>query len=81
MIETPIIITGLVAFVVSAAISAILIPIVRREALRRNFVDLPGGGVNHKAHEKPTAFGGGIAITVAVVLPIILVLLVTYPIG
>ncbi len=43
--------------------------VVRRVAIRRNFVDLPGG---HKRHTRPVALGGGIAITFALVAPIVL---------
>ncbi|MBN1489110.1 MAG: undecaprenyl/decaprenyl-phosphate alpha-N-acetylglucosaminyl 1-phosphate transferase [Phycisphaerae bacterium] len=49
------------------AISATATAIIRRWALRRGFVDHPGG---HKAHAKPIALGGGIGITAALVLPL-----------
>jgi len=64
---------GLVSFVVAMAISGLLTPAIREWARRRDFVDRPGG---HKTHHTPTPFGGGIAITVAVVLPMIAVLAV-----
>ncbi|HWL94195.1 MAG TPA: MraY family glycosyltransferase [Phycisphaerae bacterium] len=42
--------------------------LIRRWALRHAFVDRPGG---HKAHASPIALGGGIAITLSIVLPIL----------
>ncbi|MCH7812619.1 MAG: undecaprenyl/decaprenyl-phosphate alpha-N-acetylglucosaminyl 1-phosphate transferase [Planctomycetes bacterium] len=41
---------------------------VRSLALRFGFVDHPGG---HKRHDSPVALGGGIAIVLAVVLPLL----------
>lgn len=41
---------------------------VRRWALGRGFVDRPGG---HKAHAAPVALGGGVAVTAAVIVPIL----------
>jgi len=41
---------------------------VRSWALRRGFVDEPGG---HKQHETPVALGGGIAIVAAVCVPLL----------
>lgn len=41
---------------------------VRRLAERRGFVDRPGG---HKRHAQPVALGGGIAITFALVVPMV----------
>jgi UDP-GlcNAc:undecaprenyl-phosphate GlcNAc-1-phosphate transferase len=43
--------------------------------LKRDFVDRPMGAGSHKQHKQPVAFGGGIAITIAVLLPIALTLL------
>jgi UDP-GlcNAc:undecaprenyl-phosphate GlcNAc-1-phosphate transferase len=57
----------LVGFLVGASISGPLTHWVRRAATRRGFVDHPGG---HKGHDRPVALGGGIAVTLAVVLPI-----------
>jgi len=48
---------------------------IRRVALRRNFVDRPGG---HKSHTQPVALGGGIAITFALVAPVIAGFVVLY---
>lgn len=42
--------------------------IVRRWSSARGFVDRPGG---HKAHAAPVALGGGAAVTLAVILPIL----------
>ena len=63
----------MVAVLIAAAggpliISLLLTALVRRLARRWGFVDRPGG---HKAHESPVALGGGIAITAAVVLPLL----------
>lgn len=41
---------------------------IRRVALRRGFVDRPGG---HKGHDAPVALGGGIAICLSVVMPML----------
>lgn len=60
---------------VSLAISAALTPLVRRWAIKRNFVDQPGAGA-HKQHARAVPFGGGIAITIAVLLPMAGALLV-----
>jgi UDP-GlcNAc:undecaprenyl-phosphate GlcNAc-1-phosphate transferase len=60
-----------VPFVISVAGTAI----VRAWARRRGFVDKPGG---HKAHAAPVALGGGIAIFVAILLPLIAVLLLAH---
>lgn len=64
----------LLSFVVALAMSAILTPVVRFQALKRNFIDHPSGPAGHKAHMKSTALGGGIAITVAIVVPMVLAL-------
>ncbi len=61
------------AFLTAAAVSAAGTAWVRRGALARGFVDLPGG---HKSHDRPVALGGGLAITFAVLLPILLTLAV-----
>ncbi len=53
--------TGLVLSLIGTAV-------IRRAALRRNFMDHPGG---HKSHLQPVALGGGIAITFALVAPIV----------
>ncbi len=61
---------GAASLGVSFAISALLTPVVRRWAIKRDFVDVPLGAGSHKRHDRPTAFGGGIAITVAVLFPL-----------
>ncbi|GMV98388.1 MAG: hypothetical protein AMXMBFR83_27380 [Phycisphaerae bacterium] len=61
----------------SLALSAGLTPLIRRWALNRGFVDHPATAA-HKAHRAPTPFGGGIALTVAVLLPMAGVLLAAW---
>ncbi len=46
-------------------LSAVLTALVRRVALKVDFVDRPGG---HKGHERPVALGGGIAVCLTFVL-------------
>jgi len=48
--------------------------LVRRISIAHGFVDRPGG---HKAHAAPVALGGGTAITAAVVIPMLSVMLVS----
>lgn len=50
-------------------LSVVATYVVRGWAVRRGFVDRPSG---HKQHERAIALGGGIAITVAFVLPLLL---------
>src|SRR6476620_5876416 len=69
------ILVGAASLLVSFAVSVILTPIIRRWALQREFVDRPLGSGSHKQHKQAIAFGGGIAITVAVLLPIALALI------
>lgn len=57
------------------AISAALTPLVRRWALRRDFIDQPTHGQGHKTHIVATPVGGGIAITLAVILPMLVALM------
>jgi UDP-GlcNAc:undecaprenyl-phosphate/decaprenyl-phosphate GlcNAc-1-phosphate transferase len=61
---------GLSLFTVAIAFSISLpaVWMVRQWARRTGFVDQPAG---HKAHAKPVALGGGIAILAGVALPII----------
>lgn len=70
----PILIAGGGSMGVALLISATLTPIVRRWALHRDFVDHPGA-LGHKQHQRSVPFGGGIAITVAVLGPMAGVLL------
>src|SRR6266852_5412043 len=53
----------LVALVSSCGLCLILIPVVRRLALRYGLVDQPDG--HRKIHKKPTAVAGGLAILVS----------------
>ena len=59
----------LIAAGAGALLSAILTFITRRLARKHSFVDLPGA---HKGHTRPVALGGGIAILIAVVCPMML---------
>jgi UDP-GlcNAc:undecaprenyl-phosphate GlcNAc-1-phosphate transferase len=68
------ILAGAASFVLAAGISVVLTPLVREWARRRDFVDHPGGDAGHKTHAVPTPYGGGIAITVAIILPMVAVL-------
>lgn len=56
------------ALVIGALLSFAGTLIVRSWAARRGFVDVPGG---RKAHPRPVALGGGIAILFAVVVPML----------
>ena len=58
----------LIAVVAGAGLSAILTSTVRSIARRRQLVDLPGA---HKSHDKPVALGGGVAILLSVVIPMV----------
>jgi len=62
---------GLILLSVSGAFSLSLLATmaIRRWAIARDFVDRPAG---HKGHESPVALGGGVAITLAIVAPIVL---------
>ncbi len=61
------VILAVAAVAVAALISAVVTGAVRRLALARAFVDQPGG---HKGHAAPVALGGGIAVVLAIILPI-----------
>lgn len=65
-----------VSFAGALLVSSLLTPVVRRWALKRDFVDRPSGEAGHKQHVRITALGGGIAITVAVLAPIAFALVV-----
>jgi len=58
----------LLSLAVPFLISLLATAWIRRWAQRRQFVDLPGG---HKVHLRPVALGGGVAIFLAVLLPIV----------
>jgi UDP-GlcNAc:undecaprenyl-phosphate/decaprenyl-phosphate GlcNAc-1-phosphate transferase len=64
----PIVEMGLASLGLSLTLSAVLTPIARRWALRHGFMDRPASDL-HKQHERPVPFGGGIAMTAAVLLP------------
>ena len=59
---------GVLGAAAGFGLAAIGTAFIRRIATRRNFVDHPGG---HKRHLDPVALGGGIAITFALVAPIV----------
>jgi len=61
-------IIALSSFLGAGFISVLGTLVVRRWSLSRGFVDRPGG---HKGHAAPVALGGGVAITLAVVLPML----------
>ncbi|MBI4582262.1 MAG: undecaprenyl/decaprenyl-phosphate alpha-N-acetylglucosaminyl 1-phosphate transferase [Planctomycetes bacterium] len=71
MIPWTAVIVGAVSLGGSLALSAFLTPRVRRWAQQRDFVDRPGA-VGHKRHVQAVSLGGGIAITVAILLPMAL---------
>ncbi len=50
------------------ALSLLATAVVRAVARRRGFIDRPGG---HKQHDRPVALGGGVAIMLAVCLPLL----------
>lgn len=77
MISMPVIVCVAACLVISLVISTILTPLVRRLALRRGFVDRPKEE-DHKEHERPTAFGGGIAITAGILLPMVCAVLASW---
>jgi UDP-GlcNAc:undecaprenyl-phosphate/decaprenyl-phosphate GlcNAc-1-phosphate transferase len=56
------------ALVIGALLSFVGTLAVRAWATRRGFVDVPGG---RKAHLRPVALGGGIAILIAVLVPML----------
>lgn len=58
----------LATLAISTALCAITTGLIRRWARARDFVDHPGG---HKGHARPVALGGGVAVTLAVILPIL----------
>lgn len=66
---------GGAALLTAFFISLVLTPIIRRAALRRGFVDQPAREV-HKAHARTVPFGGGVAITAAIMLPMLMALLI-----
>ncbi|MBN2559875.1 MAG: undecaprenyl/decaprenyl-phosphate alpha-N-acetylglucosaminyl 1-phosphate transferase [Phycisphaerae bacterium] len=53
---------------VGAVFSVVGTCVMRQWSRARGFVDRPGG---HKGHTEPVALGGGVAVTLAVVLPVV----------
>lgn len=76
MIPTFAIAAGGLSLAVSFGIGAVLTLVVRKWALRHNFVDRPGVLASHKEHLKVTPLGGGMAMTVAILFPMVAVLLI-----
>lgn len=74
MIPWTAVILGVCCLGASFVISAVLTPLVRRWALERDFVDRPNAD-SHKRHLQAVSLGGGIAITVAILVPIVLALI------
>lgn len=68
---TSALLAGGVSLAIAFVISVLLTPVVRRWAIRRGFFDRPGTAVSHKQHETATPLGGGLAITAAILLPLI----------
>jgi len=65
--------TVIAALIVGAGISAIATWIIRRWSNLHGFIDRPGG---HKGHSAPVALGGGVAVTLAILLPVLAATLV-----
>jgi len=65
---------GAASFAVALLLSGLATAVVREWARKRGFVDSPGGAAGHKTHALPTPLGGGIAITIAILLPMAAVL-------
>lgn len=65
----------IIAFVVSFFITFAFIPLVRKIALKINFIDAPG---ERKVHTTPIPLGGGIAIFLGISLTFILAVLGAY---
>jgi UDP-GlcNAc:undecaprenyl-phosphate GlcNAc-1-phosphate transferase len=59
---------ALSSFLAAGLLSVLGTLLVRRWSVSRGFVDRPGG---HKGHAAPVALGGGVAITLAVILPMV----------
>jgi len=68
VIPGPVLIVAGASFLLAVLITGVLTPVCRAVAVRRGFVDRPKGE-GHKEHERPTAFGGGIAITAGILVP------------
>ncbi len=65
----PVLVACLASLGVSFLFSAVLTPFVRRWSLQRGFVDRPQSA-GHKQHKQAVPFGGGIAITIAILVPL-----------
>ncbi len=64
---------GLLLFGTSLLIAAIVLPLMERRALKTGPVDRPGG---RKNHDRPTPLTGGIAVLVAVAVPVVVGLVI-----
>jgi UDP-GlcNAc:undecaprenyl-phosphate GlcNAc-1-phosphate transferase len=67
---TSAVLAGGVSLVVALVMSLVLTGVVRRWAIRSGFLDRPTGDDGHKQHLDATPLGGGIAIAVAILLPL-----------
>lgn len=77
MISMPAFIAAMASLLLAGAIALLLTPMVRRWATNRDFVDHPAAAA-HKTHGRIVPFGGGIAITVAVLLPMVAILVMAW---
>lgn len=68
MIPWTAVVLGAASLLTAFTLSAVLTPWVRRWALERDFVDRPNSS-SHKKHLRAVSLGGGIAITVAILVP------------
>lgn len=80
MISGPALMAAGVSLLLAFVISAALTPLCRAWAIKRQFVDRPQDE-GHKKHERPTAFGGGIAITAGILLPMMALLVAAWVLG
>jgi len=55
-------------------LTALVIPLVKRLSWGLNLVDHPATA-DHKSHQSPTPYGGGVAIFLGTLLPVVLILL------
>ena len=70
--STLLFISGLTAG--SSVRTAVAIPFIKRLAWSLGLVDDPAGG-EHKSHRRPVPYGGGMAIYLGVLFPVIVALL------
>jgi UDP-GlcNAc:undecaprenyl-phosphate GlcNAc-1-phosphate transferase len=66
-VDANVVLQSLGAFAVAALVSLVLTPLAIRSALRLGILDRPG---DHKSHQSPTPYLGGVAIVLSVTLAI-----------